>query len=259
LVKLVSFDKRNKIAIYEANPPVKILCLGDIHLGNPATTFKLENFKFNEHYFVLLGDLLEMVTKNSPGMLYHQESPAKQVDKLKAFLEKYSGRVLGLVSGNHDDRVSREVGVDVLEMLCERFQIPYSPHFLIIHISLSKGGRRNSIVLALHHGVAGGRSKSASVRQGEYFERFLSHGVDIYVSGHTHKPALVPFSHRFYDVRRKKLEYVEGLLVTVPSFLKDDYFSLKRMFEANSLQIPSLTLDLDLRYSKRKVVCSTLV
>lgn len=249
---------KDKIAFYNFESPIKVVCLGDLHIGNPNS--RLNNLKDLEklpenYYFVLVGDLFEMVTKNSVGNLYKQVlAPEEQIEYLDSFvLSKLKNRILGIVGGNHDYRMVKEVGVDPIKILCQKHSIPYSNSFLILDIKLNRASRALKFVIALHHGISGGRGKLPSVRQGEIFEKFI-YGIDVYVTGHTHKPSIIPFTHRYYDSKRGTIDYKHGFLVNVPSLLFEDEYSLRKLYEATSLEIPVINLDISFMETKRKKI-----
>ncbi len=255
--------KDKHVVLWQLEAPLKILCIGDLHIGNPSYSgLSPKDFAelAQEYYFILLGDLFEMVTKNSVGNIYTQKlSPQEQLEFLDLVFEKIKDKVLGVVGGNHDFRMTKEVGVDPLQVLCSKWKIPYSPYFLIVDLVVRKGSRVQSFVLALHHGVAGGRSKSTSIRQGEYFERFIVHGIDVYISGHTHKPSIFPFSHRVYNNLSKKIEMKTGYLITIPAFISEADYALKKMLEPSSQEIPVINIDLNLRKTQRKMIDVSLI
>lgn len=250
--------KGKHVVLWNLIAPIKILCLGDLHVGNSFYNgLSIKEFidLASEYYFVFLGDLFEMNLKNSIGSVYSQAmSPQEQIDYFDCLFSKIGEKVLGVVGGNHDFRVTKEVGIDPLKMLCDKYKIPYSPFFLILDLFVSKGNRIQSFVLALHHGTAGGRSKSASIRQGEYFERFIIYDIDVYISGHTHKPSIYPFSHRIYNKKLKRIETKNGYLVTVPAFIQEADYALKKMLEPTSQEIPVIHIDLNLRKTRRKEI-----
>lgn len=227
----------------------QFIFLGDWHIGAHGSLYEYALpkvfSKFPEAYAFLVGDFVDLATKNSVGDVYGARlTPDEQIEVLTEIFKTYKERILGVVQGNHDYRIQKEVGYDPIGHLCNLFGIAYSRTYMICDLSFSvpNWGSRNmaSLTIALHHGVSGGRSKTASVRQGEFFERFVTAGVDVYVTGHTHRPVAVPFSHRIYDKQNKKLKYEEGYLITVPSMLFEEEYANRKMLEPTSYKIPVL-------------------
>jgi len=229
-----------------------IVFLGDLHIGADGSHFNeaianiLSQVPENT-YFAFLGDLVDMATKNSVANVYEQSlTPQAQISIVSDLLEHFKDRTLGVVQGNHDYRIVKEVGFDPIMEVCRIMKIPYSRSYMILHLEVEG----QDFVFAMHHGIAGGRGKAASTRQGEYFERFLSYGVDVYVTGHTHKPAVVPFSHAAYDKATKQVKYEQGFFVTIPSMLQDELYALKRLYEPPSSMFPIVSLNVDSKKEK---------
>jgi UDP-2,3-diacylglucosamine pyrophosphatase LpxH len=219
---------------------------GDWHIGAQGSFFEKAMDKiakaFPNAYYLFLGDFVDFALKNSVGDVYSARiNPQEQLTIVASVFSKYKDRILGVVQGNHDARIGKEVGLDPIRQICDMFGIPYGSSYLVVDVNFklpSRTRQRNNITFALHHGVAGGRSKTASVRQGEYFERFITAGVDVYVTGHTHRPTITPFSHRVYDRVAKKVRYEEGYLITVSSMLDDEEYALRKMLEPTSFKLP---------------------
>ncbi|MEM0369780.1 MAG: metallophosphoesterase [Pyrobaculum sp.] len=229
-----------------------IVFLGDLHIGADGSRFNdaISNLvaQLPENtYFAFLGDLVDMATKNSVANVYEQSlTPQAQISMVSDLLGQFKDRTLGVVQGNHDYRIVKEVGFDPIMEVCRIMKIPYSRSYMILHLEIEG----QDFVFAMHHGMAGGRSKTASTRQGEYFERFLSYGVDVYVTGHTHKPAVVPFNHAAYDRTTKQIRYEQGFFVTIPSLVQDELYALKRLYEPASTMFPIVSVKVDSQKQK---------
>jgi len=91
---------------------VKITILSDLHVGHPYCNEELitktveQVAKEDRHFLILNGDLIECVTRTSPGDIYHLKypSPDEQVEVLVDTLNPVKDRILGIVSGNHELR-----------------------------------------------------------------------------------------------------------------------------------------------------------
>lgn len=194
-------------------------------------------------YIAFLGDMADMITKNSVGNLYFQKMPPEdQIEIVKQLIKKFKDRIIGMVSGNHDFRMMKEAGFDYLKFIAKELDIPYSPTLLTVVLECNGF----DISIALHHGVSGGRSKAASVRQNEYFLSAIQN-VDIYVTGHTHTANITSHMQRLYD---KDVVLKPTKLITVSSFLHDEDYALQKLLPPTGFDIPVATCYIETRRIK---------
>ena len=58
--------------------------------------------------------------------MYEQNlNPQQQFDDLAVMLEPYSGDFIGMLRGNHEDRLYKTVGFDMSKVLAKTLGIPY--------------------------------------------------------------------------------------------------------------------------------------
>lgn len=219
---------------YEFSEPTLIAFVGDMHFGVENSYFEiamkyLENF---EGKIVLMGDILDNAILGSVGNIYEQvKNPNEQFLTFQESLKKLREKILAVVGGNHEYRTKKSAGVDVLELICTGLEIPYISTFGVLDLSVRGAKRygalgRYSYSIAVHHGAAGGRYGEKSIRQSRWFAEFL-HGVDAYVTAHTHFPQISTDSVFLYDNKNKKILKKEVYYVTVGSFADDEYAERK--------------------------------
>jgi hypothetical protein len=108
--------------------------LGDVHWGSPQCDKKrfLANLAWCLHtgtYIMLMGDLTETATRNSVGAgVYEQEEIAE--DQHEAMVKMLmplaeAELILGSHSGNHENRVYQETGINIAKALCRELKISY--------------------------------------------------------------------------------------------------------------------------------------
>jgi len=153
---------------------VEIIPIGDVHLGSghfnkKAFESMLDYVKSSPNRFVVLnGDLLNNAIKTSVSDIYSEKmTPDECIDMLFEYLKPIKERILGVISGNHEDRTYKLTGVDILKNLCYRLDVSnlYSSIANIIFVSFGKSrGRdnvRNTFSLYHSHGNGGGRTMGA--------------------------------------------------------------------------------------------------
>jgi len=222
-----------QVATYEFEGEyIDILPIGDLHLGSEESMFdKAVEFVENnpEAKIILLGDLVDNAIAESLGDVYSQTTnPHGALQAILEFLTKYKERILGVVSGNHERRTWRKVGVDPIGLMCEQLNIPYTDDLLILDINVksdkSNRGtyRRTHYAIACHHGQSGGRFPEKSMRQHRYFQSMVSN-VDIYITGHTHVPQASLTAIYEYDARNKKISTRNMQHITIPAWTQEKY------------------------------------
>jgi hypothetical protein len=231
-----------KILVYETDTDVELLGYGDFHIG--ATDFDKELlFKipkmFPNAYLILIGDYFDFALKDSIGNIYEATmQPNEQVQVLDEFLETYKDRILGGVGGNHDYRLKKTTGIDIVKWIFDKYNVPYFDTTMIIDINLkgkaSSSLRRLNYAIAVHHGVSGGRFPERSARQSRYFMDFIS-DVDVYISGHTRQSNMLPMRINRYDRHNKTISPITVHSVTVPSLVPEEKYAQRKMLHPTPL------------------------
>jgi predicted phosphodiesterase len=172
------------------NEQITIIPLSDIHIGNKGCNIEKfeQTLKFIMEtpncYTILLGDQTETATKTSVGLgLFDEDFDIEEQMKLMARslrpLAK-EGKILGMLTGNHEMRISYMAKLNPAKMIAEELGIPYFGYQG--YISLHVGTQIYHIFC--HHGVSsatGPAGKINAIRQLNKIAR-----ADIYLSGHTH-------------------------------------------------------------------------
>jgi hypothetical protein len=110
----------------------EVVFLGDTHYGSPQCSKKkllstLDYCRTNHIYIFLMGDLIEMSTRDSIGSgVYEQESIGQsQYDDMVDMLQPVAGLILGFLRGNHEKRVYDRCGIDLARSMAKELKVPY--------------------------------------------------------------------------------------------------------------------------------------
>lgn len=110
---------------------IPFIGLGDFHYG--AKTCNVKKLKEivkwvqnNKAYWVGMGDYMECATKASPGSGVYEQvmSPEDQISDLVGLLKPISSYCMGLVKGNHEERVYKAVGIDPVQSMARDLAVP---------------------------------------------------------------------------------------------------------------------------------------
>ena len=217
------------------SPDIKVLPfvpLADIHYGNPL--FSERHLDRTIKYILdtpncktfLGGDLFDCVLKSSVGDIYHQiGSPQEQRDWLLEKLYPIKDRILGAVSGNHDRRLTREVGVDFISDIAKEFHIPYRDEGLKIRVTFGRGANgdsHSSYTYSIYytHGYGGARTDGARIAKIQRTSTFVN--ADLYCMSHDHQVQVQPSIYLEDDPRShidKDTGFRMGKVVVKPKML----------------------------------------
>lgn len=174
-------------ADYKDWEDLTIYPLGDVHIGSKQfnlEAFKewLEEVKNDEHgVVVIVGDMMNVGLKNSKTNVYQERlSPQEQKDLCYELLKPIANKIIGGCSGNHEDRMTKEVGSNPLYDVFCRLQIEdkYRENVGFIKLTVGKKGRNPNVYgVTFSHG--GSRNK-------EQIWDYSIDGADVFISGHTH-------------------------------------------------------------------------
>lgn len=252
-------DRLNYAHYFIEGKAVRIIPLGDIHIGSPQSRIKdvikiIESADENVR-FIFAGDVIDNALRDSVSDIYEQT--ANPHEALKAFsqlLDLAKGKVLGVISGNHEYRTKKRVGVDILELLCEERRVPYAEDILVLDIAVggqaSYGSRKRlDYLIAIGHGYSSSRTPGGKINANSKI-RDVVINCDIYITGHTHQPSVHKEAYFEADRRNKKLLLRERYLLTIPAWLDYESYAARRFYAPSS---PGLAM-IELSGQKREII-----
>lgn len=218
-----------KVSLSEEFNDIKLYVLSDLHIGDPNCNIKAleETIKFIKNtpnmYVVCLGDILNTALTMSKSDIYSEVMNVSEAQQYAVnLLYPIKDRILGMVTGNHESRVWREVGVDLSLWLAEKLGIQDKYRLGGIALSIDFGkaqkGRKFKLNIFGQHGSRGGRKLGGSLNALEDMDSIVSN-ADIYLMGHTHQNIQGGRTiFQFND--RGNIEKQYKYYFNVPSFLK---------------------------------------
>lgn len=218
-----------------------ILPIGDVHIGSKTSKWKeLVNFALTHPkiYFLLLGDMINNSTKTSK-VNPHDDimSPSDQQIVLTDILKEIGPeRFLGAVTGNHEERTTKVADIDPTETIYRALNIPFNRVSMVCDLTVgfksSERGYNYSILFT--HGKGGGRTPGAPVNNGSKTKNIINSGIDIYISGHTHQPFVVPKAVNEYDRHNKNIIKKTYWLVNAGAWLEYESYAERGLYEPNA-------------------------
>lgn len=244
---------------------IEIIPFFDVHIGSPKCNYKLlkkwiDYVKENKNVYAIVGgDLINNSTKASVGDVYEEPlSPMMQIQTAVRLFEPIKDKILGVCSGNHENRSYKTDGIDLMHFFCAELDLldKYDTVSCLLFIRFgnqrqghkSHGGRKQYYSLYFSHGIGqGGRLIGSKMNGLERRGQIID--ADVVVTGHVHAPAT--FKNVSYKInwQNSSITKFEQTFVSVPSFLEYENYA-----ESVALRPSSNAMTIICLYGSDKIV-----
>ena len=234
---------------------IEIHPMADLHIGDSMSDFKLimeriEHIKNTPNaYCILDGDLMDTAVCTSIGDTYGANlQPMEQLKQCVKIFEPIKDKILGVLPGNHENRVYKSDGLDITEIMCSQLGIPekYSPTTALLFIRFGKNTARTPHRPFLYsvyvtHGSGGGRKEGGKVNRLADLASIVD--ADIYIHAHTHLPLI--FKESFYRTcsSNSSVALVDKLFINTSAALNYGGYGDKAGFKPASKAAPVIYLN----------------
>ena len=210
-----------------------LIPIGDLHRGDRHLTTrglnKLKGYldwvisKSNAYAF-LMGDILNVASRSSKTNPFESMSGNDEYQKSVELFKPYASRIIGVISGNHENRMYKEFGFNPLQPFCNELGIPYCGYSAAIRVRAGKRtDRKNEYWQTYwgfaHHGTGGGGTLGAALNKKVKLQEIV-HGMDFYMAGHDHQ--LIAGTRNILLPKRDKIEHQRVHYIDTGSFLDWD-------------------------------------
>lgn len=233
---------------------IDIIGLGDIHYGSPEHNGKLlneiiEKIRTEEKlYCVLLGDLIECVTKDSVGDLFTQVgSPHEQADYIIEKLKPIKDKILLMTSGNHENRIFKTTGFDISRYIADKLGISerYNKNSCVLFVKFGtyKGNKnkKHSFSLVISHGTSSSTKKGGKLNSLLQMKEVVA-GADVYIMGHVHDFICTYEELFIIDYQNKKIKTKTSCLFSQGAFLDFGGYGYEKGYKPVAQRYGILTL-----------------
>ena len=197
--------------------------LGDIHLGYPTTDLALVQSVIDrcieKHIYVIgQGDYLECGTTSSVGDSVYQQTlnPHQQMEMMIEILKPLAdaGLLLGLIAGNHENRITKTTSIDVTQVMARILGVRYLgfSSFLLLRV-----GKQSYTGFACH-GASGARLDYTKIKAA--LDLFRFNDVELITMGHVHTLNHMTQLYQKVDKTRKMVIEATRHVVLTGSFLR---------------------------------------
>ena len=235
---------------------LEIHTFADLHIGDENSRSDLiaswvrDVERKDNAYCILNGDLMNTAITGSKSDVYAEDlSIMEQVKKIASVFKPLAdkGKILGILSGNHEDRIYKATGVDITylianELGCEdRYTETTGVIFLSFGSISAHKKRKMQYSIYFTHGSGGGRREGGKINRLADYASIVD--TDIYICSHTHLPAT--FKEAFYrlDWQNKSMTKVTKLFVNTGAMLDYGGYGDKLGFKPSSNDMPTIVLN----------------
>lgn len=201
----------------------EIFLAADVHTGSAefdqSKWAKFEELlKRPDAFVIFAGDQCEYATRSSKSDVYTQSlSPSQQKRWWIEHLKRYKDKILCIVDGNHEfNRASKDADdfplYDIALALGIEDRYRSEAAFVDIGVGhIGTSGKQVRYVFRVQHQA----KNNANHGTADGIE-----GIDVFVSGHTHKPMDKPLSKLIYDTKNKTVTQKDVENVVCGHFLR---------------------------------------
>lgn len=230
----------------------EILIAADIHTGSAEFDEKRwerfeELLQRPDTFVIFAGDQCEYATRSSKSDVYTQAlSPRQQKDWWIEHLKPYKEKVLCIVDGNHEfNRASKDADdfplYDIALALGIEERYRSEGAFVDIGVGhVGTAGKQVQYVFRVQHQAR----NNANHGTADGFE-----GIDVFVSGHTHKPMDKPLSKLVYDGKNKTVSQRDVENIVSGHFLRFGGYGERAGYRPTSTKLYSVILS-----GKKKII-----
>ncbi len=196
-MKVLRINLNDIDAKFKAIEDVKIYFIADVHLGDPLCDIKLLKSAIKEiqgsdnSFCILNGDILNIATKNSVSFEYKGLSPMEELELAVELFKPISHKILGVTTGNHENRINKDTSVDMTKLFCIELGIEDkycgTAGYLFLHFGEKEVGRKAPMCYTLYftHGYGGGTTVGAKANKITKLSGVIL--ADVIAMGHLHQ------------------------------------------------------------------------
>ena len=248
-------------------PYANLYTLADLHIGdahcNESEVLARVKAVADDPYglCVLNGDLMNTALPNSVSDVYGEiMSPMQQITYLVNMLRPIAGKIIGVTAGNHENRVYRSDGIDVMRLVCRELGIEekYAPEGVLIFLRFGtkanpqhvKEGRnpRQWYTIYATHGSGGGRKEGSKAIRLADMASIVD--ADLYLHSHTHLPMVMKECYHRTDSSNCVAKMVTRLFVNTGAALEYGGYGQAQEFKPASLDTPTVKLEAKYKHMK---------
>ena len=250
----------NSFIRFDFEHDINIYPIFDPHFGSANHCEK----EFQEYLKVIMNDPVgyavlggDLINNNIGNMIPWEDTmnPHDQINGMVELLKPLAedGRILTSVRGNHEFRTKKYAFIDTSAIIMSRLNLDdrYRPDIAFLSIGIGKRSHGASqkaraskrYIIGVCHGFGGGMKPGASANRASDFWATYE-GVNVGITGHTHKPIMLPKRKQVIDRFCGKQTARDDLIVVASSWMdgSEGYPIQKGLPAASTCIVQRITL-----------------
>lgn len=255
MLKIISHKFNNK--------EIRILPLSDVHVGDDNVDYELLKKSINyirdndDVFTVLNGDIFNQAIKSSVSFEHGATNPNDEYLQALKLFEPIKHKILMITLGNHDDRIIRVTGVDIMRIFARELGIEdrYVEYGGVLIVQNSFNEYRNKpFRMYFTHGIGlgGGRTHGAKINGCKRLSETITN-CDLYCIGHVHVPTYTSDRIFYLDDKHNNLKSLTRHYVVTASFLNYGGYGQKYNFTPTSKELIEITVTNEINVSTIKL------
>lgn len=235
---------RQRLNIKKGKDYTEIVFIGDVHYGSKQCNVeKFEKIlKFcleNELYVFGMGDMIESNSRHSVGAgVYEQLTPQQQIEDISEYLRPLAkkGLIVGYLTGNHENRVNKELGIDISKLICKDLSIPYLGYagWSLFYI----GSQSYSIYTT--HGASSATLKHTKLKA--VLDVSKSFEADLVAMGHIHDIIIDSAEYQKVNKKRKTIEVRKSYVIVTGHYYNYGGYAQEKGYSLTKIGSPKVKL-----------------
>lgn len=196
---------------------------------------------------VLNGDIMNTAVRTGVSDIYGEVAPPmSQIETATRLLEPIKHKIIGGDTGNHENRVYKNDGIDMMRLIMRQLGIEdrYSPEGILMIVRLGWSHRNHRPIcytLYATHGSGGGRKEGAKAIRLADMAAIVD--ADCYIHSHTHLPMVMKEKFFRVDTRSGTVSPVTKLFVNDASSLQYGGYGQTQEYKPMSTSSPVIFLN----------------
>lgn len=240
-------------------PDARIYILSDLHIGDPHADLgtiqeRIQRIQDDPRGLCILnGDLLNTAVRNSVSDVYSEVvPPMEQIKMAVALLTPIKKRIIAADTGNHEKRVYKDDGIDMMRLVCRELGVEdrYCPEGVLCFLRFGekrtneRSGRRvkQPYIYTIYatHGTGGGRKEGAKAIRLADMASIVD--ADCYIHSHTHMPMIMKQMFYRVDIQNQCAMPVDKLFVNDAAATNYGGYGQSNEFKPTSKHSPVIHL-----------------
>lgn len=242
--------------VFKEQEFVRVYPVFDVHVGSSQfDETRWKNFLYqiaheDNSYLVIGGDLMDNGIRTSIGNPFEQTMrPVDQKIYLAETLKPVKDKILCGVSGNHEYRSIKEADdnplYDVFAKLDieSRFRDNGAFLFLTAENDRERGGGQPVYSMLVMHGSGNAGTIGGGLNKQSKFAQTID-GIDVCVTGHTHRPVVAPDGKLVVDKNHKCVSQRNFYNVVATSWMTYGGYGMRGQYTPSAIAFQEITFDL---------------